>query len=79
MAWYDWAIYVVAAFFAASWAFGLVISARNRTGGNIATVLLWWMLLTSSWLAPFSPLHLLWAFPLALVLPALLLLRHGRL
>ena len=79
MAWYDWAIYSAATFFAATWALGLILSPRNRTGGNICTVIIWWAVLVASWLAPFSSLHLLWAFPVALLVPPLLLLPLGRL
>jgi hypothetical protein len=79
MHWYEWVALVVAVFFASTWAVGLALSPRNRTGGNIVTVIAWWVLIFSSWLAPFTSLHLLWAFPVALLLPAALLLTIGRL
>lgn len=79
MAWYDWVVVAVALFFAASWAFGLVYSPRNRTGGNIATVLLWWVALSLVMAGVFGALHLLWIFPVALLGSSLLLAATGRL
>jgi hypothetical protein len=79
MNWIEYGIVGVAAFFAGGWALGLALSARNRTGGNIITVATWWAILSAWFIGDFSAFHLLWAFPLALVLPALLLFKLGRL
>lgn len=53
-------------------------SHRNRTGGNILTVILWWVLLTLAFLDQIDALHLWWLFPLALLAPVLILLPLGR-
>lgn len=79
MTWYEYAVIAVALFFAGSWAFGLVFSARNRTGGNIATVILWWVAIALVLAEAVAPIHLLWIFPVSLVVPALLLFSRGRL
>jgi hypothetical protein len=79
MAWYEYVVVAVALFFAATWAFGLAMSPRNRTGGNIITVVLWWVALSAWFFGDFNALHLLWIFPAALLLPVLLLLPLGRL
>ncbi len=79
MAWYDWVVIAVAVFFAGAWAFGLAFSSRNRTGGNILTVILWWVALALVLVGSVASLHLLWVFPVALVVPALLLSSRGRL
>lgn len=79
MRWYEIATLAAAIFFAGGWGLGLALSPRNRTGGNITTVCAWWVLLALALSEVFAPLHLLWAFPLALIAPALLLLSVGRL
>lgn len=66
-------VWAAALFFAATWAFGLVASPRNRIGSNILTVILWWVALALAFSRTFSVFHLLWIFPLALVVPAALL------
>lgn len=73
MIWLGYATWVAAIFFAASWTFGLVMSPRNRAGPNILTVMLWWVGVALAAAGQFSVLHLLWAFPVALVVPAVLL------
>lgn len=79
MHWYEILTIGAAIFFAGGWGLGLALSPRNRTGGNIVTVCAWWVLVALALAEVFAPLHLLWAFPLALIVPALLLLLVGRL
>ena len=79
MAWYEYAVVALAVFFAASWALSLSLSSRNRTGGNILTVILWWVVLSAWFFGKFNALHLLWVFPAALLLPLAVLLPLGRL
>jgi hypothetical protein len=77
--WYEYIVIGLAVFFAGGWGLGLALSPRNRTGGNIITVILWWVALSLALTGAFAPLHLLWIFPVALLLPALLLLSFWRL
>lgn len=77
--WYHYITIAVAVFFAGGWALGLVLSARNRTGSNILAVCVWWALLALAIAGTFNPLHLLWAFPAALIGSLLLVLAAGRL
>lgn len=79
LSWYEYLIYGAAIFFTVSWGLGLILSPRNRTGGNIATVILWAIALALSLVGSFGSLHLLWIFPVCLVVPALLLMGVGRL
>lgn len=72
--WYEYIVIALAMYFAGGWALGLALSPRNRTGGNIVTVIVWWVGLTLVLAGTFAPLHLLWVFPVALLLPPLLLL-----
>ena len=76
MVWFNYAIWALAIFLAGSWTFGLVVSPRNRIGSTIVTVILWWLLLVTSFSGDLPAWHLLYAFPAALLLPALFLLRH---
>lgn len=71
--WAEYATWAVALFFAATWTFGLVMSPRNRNGSNILTVMLWWVAIALAFAGSFSVFHLLWVFPVSLILPALLL------
>lgn len=73
MQWFEYVIWAAAIFFAGSWTLGLVLSPRNRTGGNILTVVLWWIAMVATFIGEFSSMHLLWAFPAALLVPLLLL------
>lgn len=72
-------VWALALFFAGSWAFGLVVSPRNRIGSTILTVLVWWACMAAAAAGAFSVFHLLWMFPLALVVPAVLMMGSGRL
>jgi hypothetical protein len=69
----EYAVWALAIFFAGTWAFGLVTSPRNRIGSTILTVIIWWVLIAFASTETFSVFHLLWAFPVALVAPVLLL------
>ena len=71
MEWIRYGVWALALFFAGSWTFGLATSPRNRTGGNILTVVLWWVAITACALGQFTVLHLLWVFPLLLLLPVI--------
>jgi glycerol-3-phosphate acyltransferase PlsY len=71
-------VWVVAVFFAGSWAFGLVTVPRQRIGSTILTVLLWWVSIAVVALSKIPVFHLLWVFPCALVIPAVLLLGSRR-
>lgn len=73
MQYLGYAVWAVAVFFAFGWAFGLVASPRNRLGSNILTVILWWAAIAACAAGAFSVFHLLWLFPVFLVLPVLLL------
>jgi hypothetical protein len=79
MRWCELAALVAAGFFAVTWVFNLMVVPRTRTAGNIITVISWWVLLAACMLTPFTTLHLLWAFPAALLLPVLVLLPLNRL
>jgi hypothetical protein len=73
MAVLEYAVWGLAGFFSITWGLGLVLSKRNRMSSNIMTVLIWWGALGAALADGFYVLHLLWIFPAALLLPALLL------
>lgn len=73
MRWLEYLAVGAAIFFAASWTFGLAVSPRNRIGSTIVTVIVWWVALTAWFFGDFSSLHLLWVFPVALLVPAVVL------
>ena len=75
MKWLEYFCVGAAIFFATTWAVGLIASPRNRIGSNIATVILWWICLTAWFLGTFSGFHLLWLYLLALVVPAVLMIK----
>lgn len=62
-------IWVITGFLVCTWTFGLATNPRSRLKATVVTVMLWWVLLLFPALGAFSVLHMLWLFPLALIVP----------
>lgn len=68
-----YALWVVVFFFSASWTLGLVINPSMRIKSTIVTIVYWWSSIGFALASLFSPWHLLWVMPLALIVPTILM------
>ena len=62
--------YATALFFAGAWTFGLLSRPEYRMKSTVAAVFYWWVFIIAAFLGGFSPFHLWWLMPGALILMA---------
>ena len=62
-------VWAAAFFFAVSWTFVLLAKPHHRVKSTVVTVIYWWIGIGLCLAGLFSPWHLLWVMPLAVVVP----------
>lgn len=68
----EWVVYFLAVFFVGGWVVGIrqaTVSGEGATKGTVNTVGLWIISLGIVIVSDSSPYHLLWAYPLCMIVP----------
>ena len=71
---FSYVLIAIAAFFAISWTLGVVTRPDYRLKSTLVTLMFWWLSLLISVFDGMSAFHLIWFFPIALIIPSLVML-----